>query len=507
MTPAGLIRTNFSAQSAASNGHQVALPLHCSSRLCILDTPFRIDGRLTSPGSLSPSTKFQAPEGISTPNCLANSQLTTEYNSPLAITRFMWQATTAMETMHFGNVTKIESGPYTYNRTLVVQVLNRAANSVASCAFNDRELDGQTAKWWPCFRDRASSQEDHGSLLQRNIETWIQFGAQAGQLRINQTWYCNSDDGLTPYQITASGVAPHLAGWNPYSGIFCGNGSNSVSGMPCPRNPVITGDSCDYVFSTQWCTLGDRDGYDNRPGGPLKIPLDDIDVVRLPTGEFTEPEPRPEVWSCTVASLGRGPVKWTLQMSEGMDFFAQTDWFGLFSDMPEVMSTWFTFELNNSALAGFPPTMASKDGIVRHVGVREDIFDWIGVMTPGMRTFDPLRLVRHSDFGKGWAAGWKFYNALDWNLRFDISTGYMELNHSWYCDDKNLDKPLVFNGTWNGYLSLDCMWELPGPVTGGGVTRHGVKCQFADGKREFVVTPTVVHRVSETKIPDRNVWA
>ena len=37
--------------------------------------------------------------------------------------------------------------------------------------------------------------------------------------------------------------------------------------------------------------------------------------------------------------------------------------------------------------------------------------------------------------------GWNFYNALHWSLRFDLSTGYMQLNHSWYCDDKDPERP------------------------------------------------------------------
>jgi len=532
-------RTNFSAQTA-SDGHKgITLPLRCSSGLCTLDTPFKAPGQLTSPVSLLPTTKFHPPEGISTPNCLANSQLTTEYNSPIAITRFMWQATTLKQTMHLGNITFFESDPWAYNRTLVIQVLNRATNFVVSCAFNDPELDGDTARWWPCFHDRRDSdgQEDHGggsgSLLQREIETWIQLRSQNGELRINQTWYCasasnststtnsNSDDA---YQITASsGIAPKLSGWNRYLGIFCGNGSNSLSGMPCPLAPVITGDACDYVFSTRWCTLGDRDGFASLLGGPLKIPLEKVDVVHLPSGEVTEPEPYPgkeEVWSCTVASLGRGPIKWTLQLNEGTDYFAQTAWFGRLddtplSDKPEVMTTWFTFSLNNSALAGYPPPITTSttsstttDGILHHVGVREDIFNWIGVMTPGMRTFNPSLTVRHSDFGKGWPPGWKFPNALDWSLRFDIASGYLELNHSWYCNDKSAEKPVVFNGTWQGFLPLDCKWGFLKPSTAGGVvTRYGVTCGFAGGKREFVVTPSVVSHVSETRIPDRNVWA
>ena len=39
------------------------------------------------------------------------------------------------------------------------------------------------------------------------------------------------------------------------------------------------------------------------------------------------------------------------------------------------------------------------------------------------------------------AGGWDFYNALEWAVRLDLSTGYMELNHSWYCDDLDPGRP------------------------------------------------------------------
>jgi hypothetical protein len=387
----------------------------------------------------------------------------------------------------------------------VVDVINGATNVRASCAFNDAVLDGETDKWWPCFRDRAT-QDEHLPLLQRNIETWVQFSSKTGQLRVNQTWYCNSENGLTPYKITATARAPMYRG-NSREGLMCGEGNNTFYNVSCPQSPLsfVYGDSCDFTYHAKWCTLGDRDGYFswNAPE-PLVMPTDTLDVVRLSAGGLAEPEPSPDIWSCTVASLGRGPIKWTLQQSHWFDpgFFTQTDWFGVFSDLPEVPSTWFLFNLNSSVFAGFPPTVLSKDGVVRDLGIRQEYNGW--TMTPWTRTFNPSRTISDMTESDGYTTnyGWKFYNALDWQFRFDISTGYMELNHSWYCDDKNLDTPIIFNGTWNGYIPLSCEWRFPGPRTGD-VTRQGVTCDFADGKKEIVVTPVVTSRVSQNKLPYR----
>ncbi|KAK0644442.1 hypothetical protein B0T16DRAFT_392794 [Cercophora newfieldiana] len=62
---------------------------------------------------------------------------------------------------------------------------------------------------------------------------------------------------------------------------------------------------------------------------------------------------------------------------------------------------------------------------------------------------------------------------------------------SWYCDDKDRERPIVFNGTWNGYLPLNCSYG------------DGIYCRFSQGVKEVGVTPTVTHFVSDRLIPDR----
>ncbi|KAK0726001.1 hypothetical protein B0H67DRAFT_551424 [Lasiosphaeris hirsuta] len=497
---AHLRRTNFTAQSSTPDLYEISVPLYCSSGICTADTPYKIKGRLTSPVQLSPAP-LPPPLGASTPNCLWTSQRTGSLDSPLRLSHFLWQATTIRTTTHYpGPYDPAVGEPSPYNRTLQVELKNGANNVTASCAFADAALDGETDKWWPCFRDRAS-QDEHVPLLRRTVETWVQFSAKTGQLRANQTWYCLPDGGATPYKITAQARTPTPSGGS-LSSLVCGEGNNTWSAAPCPR--VIfgpSGESCDYTYRARWCTLGDRDGNANYWLGPLVVPTENVDVVRLPAGDLTEPEPTSEVWSCTAASLGRGPVTWALQQSDWFDFFAQTDWFGVLGNRQDVLSTMFQFNLNSSVFAGFPPTKLSKDGVVRELGITQETAGW--TLTPWVRTFDPTRV--YTDQTEYWDIsnpGWKFYNALAWSLRLDISTGYMELNHSWYCDDKDPERPIVFNGTWNGHVPLACDYGFPGPRTGD-VTRQGVTCRLTGGKKEFVVRPTVTHTVLESKIPYR----
>ncbi|KAK1751142.1 hypothetical protein QBC47DRAFT_308381, partial [Echria macrotheca] len=443
-----------------------------------------IEGRLLAPVAYLTPKKYPAPEGVSSPGCLRKSQAIDSWDSPFILTRFLWQATTVNQVMHYGQYSSYPGSTQPYNRTLVVGLENSATNTSSSCAFNDAALDGETATWWPCF-----AQDPHRRPLQRTPETWVQFSAGTGQLRVNQTWYCNSENGATAYKIvgTATISKTTRTGYYGQGGLTCGNGTNAAYGVPCPPQIFITGKSCDYTYAARWCTLGDRDGF-GPAGPPVTMSIQSIDVAPLPPGDLTEPDPsssfsnkggdKESAWSCTVASLGRGPVRWTLQTT---DFFSLTDWFGYIGRLSENMGTQFAFDLNSTVFSEFPPTAASRDGVIRDVGVSNGPSPFL---TPGMRAFDPARVYTNTPLSDYWAPGWKFYNGLGWQVRLDISAGYMELNHSWYCDDKNLDTPV-----------------FPGPRTGE-LERQGVVCGFAGGKKEIVVTPTVTSYVSDKRIPD-----
>ncbi|KAK0740065.1 hypothetical protein B0T18DRAFT_417155, partial [Schizothecium vesticola] len=146
-------------------------------------------------------------------------------------------------------------------------------------------------------------------------------------------------------------------------------------------------------------------------------------------------------------------------------------------------------------------------GVIRNIGNQKLRYDWEEEeesvkTTPWLNTWDPRYTYRSGQrYGEGRLSygelGWDFYNALEWSLRFDLSTGYMELSHSWYCDDKNPDKPIIFNGTWNGYIPLQCEYKFGSDRPD---YEDGIVCLPAGG--DPVVTPVVTHMVVETAIPD-----
>jgi hypothetical protein len=183
---------------------------------------------------------------------------------------------------------------------------------------------------------------------------------------------------------------------------------------------------CSVDFTSHWCTLGLIDGG----GVPTRVYSDSTIVERLPSNELTDPDPTPGQWSCTVASLGR-PVAWRLQMR---DYLAQTTWFGHWKS--DQTFTRLRFDLNNSVFWERP-----GGGLIKDVGIQADYGQEAGSLTPWLRGFNPAQTFHSLEGPNYYNSGWKLYNVLDWSVRFDLTTGYMELNHSWYCDDKDPSRP------------------------------------------------------------------
>lgn len=392
-----------------------------------------IRGSLTKPVSLTPAPT-PAPPRANQPNCLANSQH--PYNPIWTLTRFLYQ-TTKRGVDNFPGGGSWNGVLFPYNRTLEVELRNEANGFVQSCVFNDATLDNITDRWWPC-----SYEKNPHAFPQWAIETYIQFNRDTGGFKVNQTWYCNDTQEATPYapivfsvlthhltccirfMITAHGSIPQDS-----SSLICGVSNSTALHVICETlfAPIY----CDVLYSAQWCSLGgDRDGQ----GAPLGIRSSQTAVQRLPSNAFTDPDPEPGQWSCTISSLGHGPVIWKLQTQ---DYLTLTAWFGHWKS--DQMYTKLRFNLSSSVFWGRPGV-----GVVRNIGTQESQGPDASALTPWLRGFEPTHTFHSGDrFANGYDAdlGWNFYNALDWNVRFDLSTGYMELNHSWYCDDKDPSRP------------------------------------------------------------------
>jgi hypothetical protein len=109
-------------------------------------------------------------------------------------------------------------------------------------------------------------------------------------------------------------------------------------------------------------------------------------------------------------------------------------------DQPESS---FGVRLLNSALARRP---GGPEGGFEVGAEAEQLTPYTGLQNP-------------SGWGYGWRPNWlymlvgtspyigsrkrPFINVVDWSFRFDAQAGYLELNHSWFCNDKNPSTPYV----------------------------------------------------------------
>lgn len=64
-----------------------------------------------------------------------------------------------------------------------------------------------------------------------------------------------------------------------------------------------------------------------------------------------------------------------------------------------------------------------------------------GALTPWLKGWDPTLTMRSRDRRGLYEVGWDFYNILEWKVRMDVATEYMEMEKVWYCDDRNADTP------------------------------------------------------------------
>jgi hypothetical protein len=152
---------------------------------------------------------------------------------------------------------------------------------------------------------------------------------------------------------------------------------------------------------------------------------------------FTDLTPDPLLdQGCTTASLSR-PVEWRLQPTyAGPPIFmagqmSQTTFGHAESEL--------RFVLNNSALAGD----WDKGGLVEYISAEHDTY-----LTPYLPGFKPTHLYGEpgdlgfeDNHGFQRNRGFPHANNLAWNLRFDASSGYLELSHTWFCIDKDPSHP------------------------------------------------------------------
>ena len=224
---------------------------------------------------------------------------------------------------------------------------------------------------------------------------------------------------------------------------YCGwtNTTDLTSCLPGADPDRCLSCQCHHHDRTRWCTTAQG------PAGHLGTGADRSTSLAatltrhetLQAKTFTDPNPDPLLdWSCTVSSLSR-PVEWRLERTGGTPSIFEVNW--LPASTTDFAEAELKFSLHNSALEGD----WEKGGLVEYIGAQDGV-----ELAPYYPDFQPTHLygepgeVGFTDInGWSWQRGRIFpkSNNLAWNVRFDASSGYLELNHSWFCDDRDPSRP------------------------------------------------------------------
>ncbi|OTA95051.1 hypothetical protein M434DRAFT_29260 [Hypoxylon sp. CO27-5] len=78
-------------------------------------------------------------------------------------------------------------------------------------------------------------------------------------------------------------------------------------------------------------------------------------------------------------------------------------------------------------------------------------------LTPFLPTSEPGRRYdcRNHETGEESSKAWA-RNSLECKWQLDLATGYFAINHTWFCDDKDPDNPIVFTGWGSRFFDFSC---------------------------------------------------
>ena len=488
-----------------------------------------VRGRLVQPVDLRPAA-VPVPPGANNAGCLAKSRdpnykVWTVHRFYFEITQNNWAYTSELE----------GSGSVPWNRTLQLELENHIINYTQTCDIRDPDLhDPPRGKWFPCFMPPGAH-----DITQKSILTYVQIDKQPRNftLRINQTWFCNDDASAGPVQITSltsfHSITQFYKAPESFSPSICGRSSHTAYDVVCGFQGFIVPVLCDVTFSAEWCVFGDlvliRPPVELSPslvpgnGNPLVVPLPPRSLDPFPD---PDPDPDPDLdpvtptaggkenlkssSSCTVASLGRGPIVWTLSQASQTKYFALSRWFTRWNWLTDQFATRISFSLASTVL---PPGIT-----IPNIGVSTVFGDVPSRITPWVHGWDPTKWYTDSEAlhdgggatGMGFIGGksWDDLGILGWKLRVDLSTGYLEVDHAWSCTDKDPSKPVVFTGSWRGVVPLKCRFRFGGvemisdnqPSSGvveseDDRKENGIFCSLVGG--EIKVVPEVTYQVVE----------
>ncbi|KAK5655527.1 hypothetical protein OQA88_5458 [Cercophora sp. LCS_1] len=401
----GNTKGDYSRKFQAREISRLKMPLFCADdggRVCRANRQV-VKGQLIAPvNGFTPST-IPPPPGAMQPGCTARSGT---YPSWFMHFRF--------EETRYGRASGNRPLPLNWQqaaRILQLEIRNEANNYTQRCTistYDNATVSAQT--WRRCFPDTG--------IAQRYIETYLKFNQTSAELRVNQTWFCSDTDPSQPllYQGTLTYKVP-----------TCGETKSTAPGS-WPQ--------CRDFYQTRWCEMAN---FNLRNGQVVPfnrtVSGTTTRTERLPSNALTDPDPdpNPAAWGCTADSAAR-PVEWRLRPSQGTGDVFWTSWPSpSYSNSGIEPRSTFSVELNNSALA--------KRGVIPAVGATAS---WL---TPYFSGWQPaFRFALEPAV----APDPKYYyerkrrpfrNVVNWGFRFDAESGYLELDHSWFCNDKNPERP------------------------------------------------------------------
>ncbi|KAI0009919.1 hypothetical protein F4779DRAFT_579829 [Xylariaceae sp. FL0662B] len=228
------------------------------------------------------------------------------------------------------------------------------------------------------------------------IFSFIHLSPDTGMFSIDQTWYCNGHDGKLPAKFKATGTADNKleCSWN-------NNTETKVNERTCHRTEL-----------------------------PLIVNGNVTERTELASDAFVEVPP--DGYSCTISSV----------LAPGWQATYSTDtiYVGPTPNSADAFNTTVNFLLeNNQAVEGFQRV------------------DYEGVsVTPFLPLSEPGRWYDCVDLEDGEVSDAWGRLTVDCKWQIDLATGYFAINHTWFCNDKDPDHPILFTGTGSAFWSLDC---------------------------------------------------
>ncbi|KAI1462612.1 hypothetical protein F4805DRAFT_471925 [Annulohypoxylon moriforme] len=226
------------------------------------------------------------------------------------------------------------------------------------------------------------------------VDSLIKLNPLTEVFSIDQRWYCNGQGSKLPAKFKAVG-------------------------------DVNTTLECFWTNET-WANSFIKTCYQTEL--PLKVQGNVVEKTELSKDVFFELPP--SGYSCTIASVLA--TQW------------RTEW------MSDSLYTSPTFADSFETKDRFDITFVALDG---YQGVSyKDVS-----LTPFMRTSEPGRWHDCKNYETGevtsnvWAR-----NSLDCKWQLDLATGYFAINHTWFCDDKDPDHPIIFKGSGSRFYDFSC---------------------------------------------------